>query len=352
MIAPLLLTVALLHQAPAAPEPPLTLLVAPLDARGVPSRVVKLGQKHLEQEVKARGAQVTTVAVLARQLPPKLRKALLKCKRTQPSCLSALAAAAQSQGVVVAELRAVARDYSVTLRVHGGDGALMEQHSLKVPKKNLDLLSAISQSVGVVLPQVRERLRPPAPVQPEEPTQTADPAVGSGTAQTEDPTVGNGTAQTADPVAVRDPGGTQGSAGTQGSTGVRNPLPPKDPTGPRNPLVSPTPSVRAERPGPPGWAWAPGAVGVLAAGAGGLMLFQADGLYRQLTSGSDITDGPQLRDRGNMYKTLGYAGIGVGAAGVAASALLYLLPGTSAPVHPTATLTPHGGSVGVAGTLP
>lgn len=335
MIAPLLLTVALLHQAPASPEPPLPLLVAPLDARGVPSSVVKLAQKHLEQQVKAQGAQLITTAEMTRQLPPKLRKALLKCKRTQPSCLSALAEAARSQGVVIAELRSIPRGYSVTLRVHGADGGLLAQQSLKSLKKNPELLSALTYAVEVVLPKVRERLRPPEPVQPEEPTQVEDPTAGNGTTQPTDPTVDTGATQPTDPVAVREP------------------LPPKDPAGTRNPLVSPTPSVSAARPGPPGWAWAPGAVGVLAAGAGGWLVAQSMAIHGQLTSGpGPITNGQALSERGSLYQTLGYSGLAVGAAGLTASALLYLLPGASGPVRPTVTLTSHGGSVGVAGTLP
>jgi hypothetical protein len=123
------------------------------------------------------------------------------------------------------------------------------------------------------------------------------------------------------------------------------------------PLVEPPPappivSTPAERPRSK-LGWIPVAGGAVLAGAGGVSLWQANVRYQLLTGRSTLTPA-QERDAmqtGPLLQTLGWVGVGVGAAAVATGVVLLALPSGDAPAV-SALVMPGGAFVGVAGRFP
>lgn len=99
--------------------------------------------------------------------------------------------------------------------------------------------------------------------------------------------------------------------------------------------------------------WVPLTTGALLAGAGGVSLWQANVRYTLLTSRSTLT-AAQERDavqNGPLLQTLGWVGVGLGAAAVVTGVVLLALPPEAGPTV-SALVTPHGAFVGVSGRLP
>ena len=105
------------------------------------------------------------------------------------------------------------------------------------------------------------------------------------------------------------------------------------------------------------WSWLPAAGGVALAGAGALLYKQAGDRYGQLDTGgtpdAPLHDADGLASSGRRAQMLSRVAFGLGAAGLVAGAVMFLLPGEEAPaVQPAVTLVPGGGMVGLSGALP
>ncbi|WP_223641839.1 hypothetical protein [Corallococcus sp. EGB] len=315
-IAALTLVVA---QAPAPPSSakPVTVLLAPTDVtRGTPRYLVGTAQEHVAEQLKARGLEVIRVEDVTRTLPKKKRTAMMRCNRTQPSCIASLGVAAKTDVVMVTEIGPYLNAYKAGVRVYTAqDGAPLVEES--VPGVSEDqVLDALSKSLDVVVPRTLRVLRPepvaPPPVTP--------------------------------PVAQQTPNVTPGE---------KQPVPGPDLT----PGVQPpsqmdlTDTPKVETPGRRKWAWVPAAGGVVLAGVGAVFYVQSHSKYNKLTEGTEpLPNGQDVRDSGKRSQTLGVVGIGVGAAAIAAGALMYFLPVKQTNVQPSVTLTPQGGGLSLAGT--
>ncbi len=333
MLTPLIATLALLSQAPASPDEPITVLIAPPDTAGVPGHVVEFAQEHVSEQVRSKGLSVIRMKDFLRKFPSARRRALLRCKRTELKCLTSLGQAAQSEVVLVAELLQRIDGYRVGTKVYKTtDGALVAEHLIPGVRED-GVLDALSQSLEVVVPKVRGELRPSATPPPTEvpPTEVSPPPVTEVT--------------------------------PQGPTEVK---PPPDPTEVKPPDVkrpppSETPVVRTppKEPEPPGqpWAWVPAAGGAVLAGAGTYFYLEAKKDFDTLNADPDPTapliDGEQLASRGRRNQNLSRVAFGLGAAGIVTSVVLYLLPTEQPPpVTPSVSVGPSGGMVGVTGTFP
>lgn len=97
------------------------------------------------------------------------------------------------------------------------------------------------------------------------------------------------------------------------------------------PLVPPPAPVVQQRrsSGPPGWWWAPAAGGAAVAVVGTIMLFQAKGRSDQLSGRSmadfDLATAERYRSEGKTFQALGFAGLGLGLACIALSAVVFFL---------------------------
>jgi hypothetical protein len=253
VLTPLLLTFVLLNQTPAAPDGPITTLIAPPDTAGVPGHVVEFAQEHVAEQARAKGLKVIRMKDFIPKLRASKRRALLRCKRTELRCLTALGDAAKSEVVLVAELLQRMDGYRVGTKVYKtADGALLAEHLIPGVRED-GMLDAITQSMDVVVPEVIKQLRPSAvPPEPPEPPGGPEKPTGEGT---EKP-VGEGTEK---PVGE----GTEKPTGegTEKPTGER-------PTPPQPPKLDPEPSKRP-------WAWAPAAGGAVFAGVGTVFYLQA-----------------------------------------------------------------------------
>lgn len=299
----LLATLAVLGQAPATPassEAPLTVLIAPPDAAGVPSHIVSFAQEHVYEQLKTQGLQVVRSSELSQELSPAQRKEVLGCNRLEAACRITLGEAAQADVVLISELVQFLSGYRVGLKAYSTrDGELLAEHYVPGVRED-QLLDALTRDCEKVLPPVRQALRP------------------SGTPVVQTPT----------PVTP----------------------PPTQP-------VRPTPEVTASRSGAPGWAWLPAAGGAVLLGAGTYFLVQAGQDYRAIKNLQlkDAAEGEQRLASGKRSQLLSQGAYALGAAGVVTTGLIYLLSGKheEAPkVRPTAAVGPAGGMVGVAGTLP
>ena len=325
VLTPLLVTtLVLLNQAPAAPDGPITALIAPPDTAGVPGHVVEFAQEHVAEQARAKGFTVNRMKDFMRKLPSSKRRALLKCKRTELRCLTALGEAAKSEVVLVAELLQRMDGYRVGTKMYKtADGGLVAEHLIPGVRED-GMLDAITQSMDVVAPQVIRQLRPSAEPPPTEVKPPPDTPIV--TDQTPPPDV--------KPPETKPP-----------ETKPPETKPPET----KPPLVEPEPSKHP-------WAWVPAAGGAVFAGVGTVFYFQAKGKYDQLNStGSEgpELDGEKLAREGRQAQTLSRVAFGLGAAGVVTSVVLYLLPEKERPpVSPTVTVGPGGAMVGVAGTLP
>ncbi|MBN1206141.1 MAG: hypothetical protein JXB05_14585 [Myxococcaceae bacterium] len=330
MLTPLLATLVLLSQAPASPDEPITVLIAPPDTAGVPGHVVEFAQEHVSEQIRAKGLTVIRMKDFLRKFPSARRRALLRCKRTELKCLTALGEAAQSEVVLVAELLKRTDGFRVGTKVYKTtDGGLVAEHLIPGVREE-GVLDALSQSLDVVVPKVRSELRPSAPPPPTEvpPTEVTPPPVTEAPPEVPPEVT---------PPKVKPPEVTP---------------PPTEET----PVVKPEPPKPPEPPGRP-WAWVPGAGGVVLAGAGTYFYLEAKKDYDKLNAQPDpsapLINGEDVASAGRRKQTLSRVAFGLGAAGIVTSVVLYLLPTKQPPpVTPSVSVGPGGGMVGVGGTFP
>jgi hypothetical protein len=317
VLTPLLATLVLLTQAPAAPDGPITVLIAPPDTAGVPPHVVEFAQEHVAEQARTRGLTVIRMKDVLRKQPAAKRRALLRCKRTELRCLTALGEAARSEVVLVAELLQRLEGYRVGTKVYKTqDGALVAERLISAVRED-GMLDALTQSLEAVVPEMLRELRPGSvpPVTDTPPPEELKPPVVEATPEVKPDTK---------PPEVR-PDVTPGLV-----------------------AEAPTPATRR-------YAWVPAAGGAVALGAGTYFLLQAKDRYEKLDSGGSpgsVLDGARLEREGRRSQNLSRVAFGVGAAGVVTGVVLFLLPGEEAPVRPSVAVGPGGGMVGVVGTLP
>lgn len=302
MFLSLLATLVVLGQAPATSEAPLTVLIAPPEAAGVPSHIVSFAQEHVYEQLKTQGLQVVRASELSQRLPPAQRKTVLACNRLEAACRITLGEAAQADVVMIAELVQFLSGYRVGLKAYATrDGEQLSEHYVPGVRED-QLLDALTQASDKVVPPVRRALRPSL-----EPVAEAPPQVLTPT-----------------PV---------------------QPVPVKS-------------EVKASRSGAPGWAWLPAAGGAVLLGVGTAFYVQAGSDYKALETRqfANPMDGERLRNSGTQAQWLSRGAFAAGAVGVVTTGLIYLLSGKDegkpAQVHPTASVGHGGGMVGVAGTLP
>lgn len=102
-------------------------------------------------------------------------------------------------------------------------------------------------------------------------------------------------------------------------------------------------------------AWIPAVAGGVAAIGGGVGIFLSKGNYDRLTQkrGEPLLEpeAERLANAGRMQQTLGWVGIGIGAAALVSAAGMYVFGGDEV-VRAGVALSPNGASVGVAGVFP
>jgi len=302
----LLAALTLATQVPAAPPPPpLSILVAPPDAAGAPSHVVEFAQEHVAEQLRARGLVVVRIEDITRKLSAAKRRPLLRCNRTEASCIRALGAAGKTELVLVTELGQLLSGYRTGARLYtSSDGALVTEHLIPGVREE-QLLDSLTQSLDAVLPVAQAALRgpPPAPPSAEPPPAPAAPAA----------------------VVEAKP-------------------------------LAPEPEPERIRP-LRRWSWLPAAGGAALAGVGTVFYLQARDKYARLdtggTPGEPLRDADRLAASGRRAQTVSRVAFGLGAAGLVTGVVMFLLPGEEAPtVRPSATVVPGGGMVGLSGTLP
>ncbi|MBM7119334.1 hypothetical protein [Archangium primigenium] len=307
MFLPLLATLALLGQAPVPAGAPLTVLIAPPEAAGVPSHIVSFAQEHVAEQLKADGVQVIRASELSQGLPPAQRKQVLGCNRLEASCRVLLGEAAVADVVMIAELVQFLSGYRVGLKAYGTQtGELIAEHYVPGVKED-QLLDAFTQASEKVMGPVRKALRPGS----QTPAQTPKTPVAQ--------------------------------------------APTLTPNTPAAPLAPPPGVDTARRSGGPGLAWLPAAGGVVLAGVGTVFVLQARQDYRALTTGDyeDPKAALAVKERGERKQLLGAASFALGAVGVVTTGLIYGLSGkgeSKTEVHPVASVSGSGGMVGLAGT--
>lgn len=323
MLTPFLTVLVLLAQAPAsapaASDAPLTVLLAPPDAAGVPRHLVEFSQAHVAEQLTTRGLKVVRAQDALKKLPATRRRRLLKCIQTERRCLQSLGESAKTEVVLVAELTQMVGDFRVGTKVYTvKEGALVAEHH--VPNVTEDgMLDTLTAALDEVVPQVRRKLRPgsepePQPVKPDEPKVV------------------------------------------QTKPDVKPDVKPVEP----NPLVvTPTPGVEDTAKPSRGlrrWAWAPAVGGLVFAGAGTYFYLDAKEKHDLLNGPPgtvEAQDASRIAEEGRSAQTLSRVAFGVGAAGLLTGAVFYLFPGEpEAKVRPTASVGPGGAMVGLAGTLP
>ena len=310
LLLPLLATLALLGQTPASTEAPISVVIAPPEAPGVPSAIVSFAEEHVYEQLKTQGLTVVSAAELSQTLPAAERKTVFGCSRQDASCRITLGEAAQADVVMLVELVQFLSGYRVALKAYTTrDGELLADYFVPGVRDD-QLLDAFTLATEKVLPVVRRTLRPqsvvPGPTNPTNPTT----------------------------------------------------LPPR--TTPQTPQVTlpltPVPEVKVTRSAAPGWAWVPAAGGAVLLGVGGYFYWQASKADASLRKDTlDRDKATALANSGQRSQQISAVAAGVGAAGVVTTGLIYLLSGRTevAPgVRTAAMLTPSGAMVGVVGTLP
>ncbi|MBZ4418713.1 hypothetical protein [Myxococcus sp. RHSTA-1-4] len=309
----LLAALILATPAPAASsQAPITVLVAPPDAAGAPSHVIEFAQEHVATQLESRGMVVIRVEDVTRKLPASKRRALLRCNRTEPSCIQSLGAAGKAEVVLVAELGQFLSGYRTGARMYlARDGSLITEHLIPGVRED-QLLDALTQSLEVVVPRTRTALRGPPPMPP---------------------------MKDVPPPGVTPP-----------------PRPPPTATTPPQ-VVTPVEQPPAPEAHPlRRWAWLPAAGGVALAGVGTLFYLQAGDKYDELDKGGTdvpISDPDDVASSGRRAQTLSRVAFGLAGVGLVTGAVMYLLPGDAPPkVQPSAAVVPGGGMVGLSGTWP
>lgn len=322
MLTPFLTVLVLLAQAPAsapaASDAPLTVLLAPPDAAGVPRHLVEFSQEHVAEQLTSRGLKVVRAQDALKKLPATRRRRLLKCIQTERRCLQSLGESAKTELVLVAELTQMVGDFRVGTKAYTvKEGALVAEHLVSNVTED-GMLDALTLAIEKVVPQMRRKLRPGSEPEPQpEPVKPEPPKVVEPTPEVK-------------PVEP-------------------NPLVPPPTTPGVKDTVKPSAGLRR-------WAWAPAAGGLVFAGVGTYFYLDAKEKHDQLNGpvGSVAAqDASRIADEGRSSQTLSRVAFGVGAAGLLTGAVFYLFPGdTQATVRPTAAVGPGGGMVGLAGTLP
>ena len=332
VLTPLLLTLVLLNQAPAAPDGPITVLIAPPDTAGVPGHVVEFAQEHVAEQARSKGLTVIRMKDFMRKLSSAKRRSLLKCKRTELRCLIALGEAAKSEVVLVAELLQRMDGYRVGTKIYKTAGGGLVAENLIPGVREDGMLDALTQSLDAVVPKVIRQLRPHLA-----PPEVIPPPDGSQQTGTPNPQDGN-------PQGGNPPVDTQGGNPQGGNPQGGNP-------GPKPVPEKPEPKTNLRR-----WAWAPAAVGVASAGAGTFFFLQASSKNSELRSGGSVEEPilnpDELARDGRKAQNLSRITFGIGAAALATAGVFYLFPGDDTPVKPTVTVGPGGGMVGLVGTWP
>lgn len=328
MLTPFLTVLVLLAQAPApasaASDAPLTVLLAPPDAAGVPKHLTQFSQEHVAAQLKARGISVVRANAALRRLPATRRRRLLRCIQTERRCLQSLGESAKTEVVLVTELTQLVGDYRVGVKLYTvKEGALLAEH-LVPDITEPGVLDALTQSLEVVVPKARRALRPGSEPEPEPTPEPEPPQVVVKPSVVTSPET-----KPAEPALVtpiQEAGDSKAPAQQEPSKGLRR------------------------------FAWAPAAGGLVFAGVGTYFYLDAkdkhDTLLGKGSTGEPL-DGPRIANDGRSSQKLSRIAFGVGAAGLLTGAIFYLFPGDDeASVRPTASVGPSGGMVGLTGTLP
>ncbi|MBU8899318.1 hypothetical protein KRR26_27240 [Corallococcus sp. M34] len=161
MLIPLLVALTV---AAASPEAPVTVLLAPPDASGVPRHIAEFAQEHVAQQLKSRDLQVVRIEEVTRKLTARQRKAVLRCDRTEAGCIVSLGAAGKTEVVVVSEVVPFLSGFRAGIRAYQSrDGQLLAANQVSGVKED-QLLDGLTQALDVVVPKVKNTLRPPPPV--------------------------------------------------------------------------------------------------------------------------------------------------------------------------------------------
>ncbi|WP_342378497.1 hypothetical protein NVS55_03860 [Myxococcus stipitatus] len=321
MLISLVAVLTVLTQAPAAPQPqgPMSVLIAPPDATGVPAHVVEFAQEHVADQLEARGLRVIRIENVVRKLPATRRRALLRCKRTEAPCLQWLGTVSKAEVILVVELGQPASGYRAGVRTYAAkDGSLVSEKFAADAVEDR-LLDTLTQLLDTVVPATLRAVRglpPPPPIDdvppPTRVTRPKEPVTPGKGPVTQDP----------DPLV---------------------------PVRPVENVASAPSSLRK-------WAWLPAAGGVALAGVGTVFYLKAKDRFDTLDKGgSDIPvkDSEALVSSGKQAQTVSRVAFGLGAAGLVAGAVMFLWPeDPPANVVPTAAATSGGALVGLSGTWP
>lgn len=319
MLISLVAVLTVLTQAPAAAQPqgPMSVLIAPPDATGVPAHVVEFAQEHVADQLEARGLRVIRIENVVRKLPATRRRALLRCKRTEAPCLQWLGTVSKAEVILVVEMSQPATGYRAGVRTYAAkDGSLItEQFAVDAVEDRL--LDTLTQVLDTVVPATQRAVRglpPPPPIDDvPPPTRVVRPQVKEPVPSVKEPV-------TPDPLVPVQPVRTEASS-----------------------------SLRK-------WSWLPAAGGVALAGVGTVFYLKAKDRFDTLDKGgSDIPvrDSKALVSSGKQAQTVSRVAFGLGAAGLVAGAVMFLWPeDPPAQVLPTAAATSGGAMVGVSGTWP
>jgi hypothetical protein len=224
--------------------------------------------EHVAQRLQRPGLQVVTSSDLQTLLGLERQRQLLGCNDSSTTCLAELTGALGADGVLLGEVAKVGAQLQVNLKVISGrDGHALAAFARRVESQDL-LLDALDQGADAL---AREVL---APVHP---ASTGPVAAAVATA-----------------------------APSQVQAGSRR------------------------------WWWLPGAVGVACAGGGGALLLMAKSNHDQFYASGrpsplEVDAAVDLANRGATYQTVGFIGLGAGAAALATAAGLALF-GDAAPV--------------------
>jgi hypothetical protein len=287
---------------------------------------VEFAQEHVAEQARGKGLTVIRMKDFLRKLSSPKRRQLLKCKRTELRCLTALGEAAKSEVVLVAELLQRTDGYRVGTKIYKTvDGGLVAENLIPGVRED-GMLDALTQSLDAVVPQVIRQLRPSQappevtpPPNPDQHPENPTPEPGPKEPIAKEP-------QPKEPIA-------------------REPQP-KEPE-----PAKPPKKLNLRR-----WFWAPAAVGVASVGTGTFFFLQARSKYNKLDStgspDTPVNNPDQLVKDGQQAQKLSRITFGVGAAALVTAGVFYLFPGDEKPVQPTVTVGPNGGMVGLAGTWP
>jgi hypothetical protein len=240
------------------------------------------------------GVRMTTPKEIQTLLGFERQKQLLGCGENSGNCLIELGNALGVDGLLLGDLARIGSDFQLNVKVvAAADGKLLSSHSERVDAeaKLLDAFNRAGRKLAVDAAQKLSRKLPPP---------SAEFLAGMGR-----------------------------------NTNVLDALKLYDT--PLRPL-----------------SWIPAATGVLFAGGGALFLIQADARFKELTSTAQLIEEPRardLRDGGMRAQTLGWTGVGIGAAGFALSAGMFLWA-REITDSPGVAVVPGPSGLSITGVLP